>query len=162
MSILDIFPPILGNVCCHLPTKIPYSAALTCVKHLTFPCILSVASIITLINRQVRNNFDLREKTHLLHFHNGQPLQIVKNLRYLGTDFGDLSGTAHCSNRNTASTRAFYILMRAGIKYPELDSNIVVNIFKVQCRVSHSLVVIQYFISTDPGSSPGGDACFSH
>ena len=60
----------------------------------------------------------------------GQPLQIVKNLRYLGTDFGDLSGTAHCSNRNTASTRAFYGLMRAGIKYPELDSNIVVNIFR--------------------------------
>ena len=29
----------------------------------------------------------------------------------------------------TASTRAFYSLMRAGIKYPELDSNIVVNIF---------------------------------
>ena len=75
----------------------------------------------------------------------GQPLQIVKNLRYLGTDFGDLSGTAHCSNRNTASTRAFYGLMRAGIKYPELDSNILVNIFhKVQCRVSHRLVVIQH------------------
>ena len=30
----------------------------------------------------------------------------------------------------TASTRAFYSLMRAGIKYPELDSNIVVNIFR--------------------------------
>ena len=69
--------------------------------------------------------------TSLPHWNiDGQPLQIVKNLRYLGTDFGDLSGTAHCSNRNTASTKAFYGLMRAGIKYPELDSNIVVNIFR--------------------------------
>ena len=60
----------------------------------------------------------------------GQLLQIVKNRRYLGTHFGDLSGTAHCSNRNTASTRPFYSLMRAGMKYPKLDSNIIVNIFQ--------------------------------
>ena len=59
-----------------------------------------------------------------------QPLQIVKNRRYLGTHFLDLSGTAHCSNRNAANTRTFYSLMRAGMKYPKLDSNIVVNIFQ--------------------------------
>ena len=63
------------------------------------------------------------------------PIKIENNIKYLGTDLGDLSGSKHCKSRVSATTRAFYLLQNAGIKYPNVNANAVIEIYRaaVQC-----------------------------
>ena len=57
-------------------------------------------------------------------------LRNVKTIKYLGSEFGDLNGHAHLNNRSVASNRAFYGIQTAGVKYPDLNINVVSDIYK--------------------------------
>ena len=57
-------------------------------------------------------------------------LHNVKTIKYLGSEFGDLNGQAHLNNRSVASKRAFYTIQTAGVKYPDLNINVVSDIYK--------------------------------
>ena len=59
------------------------------------------------------------------------PLRIVDTIKYLGTDFGDLHGKEHINNRVKATNRAFFALQRSGVKYPDVSSKAVTDIFNV-------------------------------
>ena len=57
-------------------------------------------------------------------------LRNVKTIKYLGSEFGDLNGHAHLNKRSVASNRAFYGIRTAGVKYPDLNINVVSDINK--------------------------------
>ena len=46
----------------------------------------------------------------------GTPINIVDKISYLGSEFGDLNGDAHCVQRVHKATRAFFGLQGAGVK----------------------------------------------
>ena len=48
----------------------------------------------------------------------GTPINIVDKISYLGSEFGDLNGDAHCVQRVRKATRALFGLQGAGVKYP--------------------------------------------
>ena len=58
-------------------------------------------------------------------------LRNVKTIKYLGSEFGDLNGHAHLNNRSVASNRAFYGIQTAGVKYPDLNINVVSDIYNI-------------------------------
>ena len=59
----------------------------------------------------------------------------VKTIKYLGSEFGDLNGHAHLNNRSVASIRAFYGIQTAGVKYPDLNFNVVSDIYKTAVEI---------------------------
>ena len=59
------------------------------------------------------------------------PLATKDEIRYLGTDIGDLNGSTHCYNRISASTRAFYGLHGITLKYPGIKPQIALDIFNI-------------------------------
>ena len=63
------------------------------------------------------------------------PLNVSANIKYLGTEFGDLTGKEHCDSQIKASMKAYYSLQRSGIEHPEVDSHAVMDIYSsaIQC-----------------------------
>ena len=63
------------------------------------------------------------------------PLRIVDTIKYFGTDFADLNGKEHINNWVKATNRAFFALQRSGVKYPDVRSRAVIDIFNVYFNV---------------------------
>ena len=61
---------------------------------------------------------------------NNEPVKTEETIKYLGTHFGYLNGNSHCNSRCNATTRAFYSLQSARIKYSDIDSSAVTDIYK--------------------------------
>ena len=59
----------------------------------------------------------------------GIPINIVDKISYLGSEFGDLKGDAHCVQRVCKATRAFNGLQGAGVKYPGVQPHIALEFY---------------------------------
>jgi hypothetical protein len=57
-------------------------------------------------------------------------LNIDNSMKYLGTMLGDFSGSLHTQTRIKAATRAFYGVQSAGIASPNINSCIVMDVYK--------------------------------
>ena len=64
----------------------------------------------------------------------GTPINIVDKISYLGSEFGDLNGDAHCVQRVRKATRAFFGLQGAGVKYPGVQPHIALEFYNTAIR----------------------------
>ena len=72
------------------------------------------------------------------------PLNVSANIKYLGTEFGNLSGKVQCDSRIKTSMKAYYSLQISGIKHPEVDSHAVMDIYSsaIQCISQYGCVSV--------------------
>ena len=57
-------------------------------------------------------------------------LKIETSMKHLGTSLGDLNGSIHTETRIKAATKAFYGVQSAGIASPNVNSDIVMDVYK--------------------------------